>query len=198
MTSSPRIRIQQWNALTGFLGVCRYNIQDKDTFFDNATRSRIVSKPANQVLNQLWWAQEGVGKPESPLTGHLSPSLLPPIILCLELPSNREENSGASQSQWWNSLRLWRISPLYGCPTWALLGIIKAGTIRTWGQGWRDFQLVRWLLCLTVEETEALRCNKLEKKSGILLVSEEVLTAEPLWLFLSSSKGPGHWCVREC
>lgn len=54
-----------------FLGVSRYNIQDKDTFFDNATRSRIVSKQVNQMRNLMWWAQEGVGKDQVPsLAGH--------------------------------------------------------------------------------------------------------------------------------
>lgn len=72
--SGPGVKVVSgpgsWNQLTFcFLGVSRYNVQDKDTFFDNATRSRIVSTQ----VNQGWRAVEGKGRLAFPC----SPCYLP-------------------------------------------------------------------------------------------------------------------------
>lgn len=64
-----------------FLGSSRYNIQEKDAFFDNATRSRIVSYGCTGLV-------KGFGNQVGDWQVIPFPFLRSLIIICLALPSN--------------------------------------------------------------------------------------------------------------
>lgn len=102
-----------WNELTFcFLLVSRYNIQDKDTFFDNATRSRIVSRQGG-----------GLGRDWGGVPSPFAWSCLAAGRGIQKLSIPRADNSLHS--------RLER-----GVSTQALLGITKSGNVDAGGGFW--------------------------------------------------------------